>query len=378
MGTTARTFYLEPTDQDDTWGTTVLKLDPVQTTTNTTTMTLTFGTSTSSQTRTVIPYAAAGASGNDAANRQWAVNQGTSDGMQSVSGQRRLIAAGVWTARCIIAVPAPGAVSGAISCQPIWTVYRVGAGTTYTRTALFTLNTTAQSVSALGGGQDFTFDMTSSSQPVIILEPGETIGVGITVISQQTAGLAGATVTNTQTFKTGVNTFLSTPSPGIRSLYDRSHTGTATPAATLTRRTSRILTATVTSSSSLTRLLARLLTSAVAVIASVLIRTDKKFVGAMSSPSATLVRVDKKLASSSIALSATVKAAQIKIFTATIATAGALSRRLSRVLTATITSASTVAKTYNKNVRGFLYGPAGDGSGGVIQQVKRIAHMIDD
>lgn len=255
MGTTAQTFYLEPDDQDDTWGTTVKQLDPVQTTTNTTTMTMTFGTSTSSQTRTVIPYAAAGAAGNDAINRQWAVNQAGADGTESVTGARRIFPAGVWTASCIINVPQGAAVTGAISCDPTALVYRVAAGPSYARTLLFSCDAPAQSTTAISGAQDFTFALSSPSQPTIILEPGETLSVGWIIVSTQTAGLVGATVTNTQTFKTGATTWLQCPAPGMRTQYSSSLPATSSAIAARSLKVGKTLASTGSSAASLLRLI---------------------------------------------------------------------------------------------------------------------------
>jgi hypothetical protein len=275
-----------------------------------------------------------------------------------------------------IAVPAPGAVTGNIATAPTLGIYRVGPSPGYALTLLFAMTAASQSATVLTGATTLTFTGASASQPDIILEPGETLHCGVIVVSTQTAGLAGATVTNTQTIPTGTGGFIQAPT-GLTDLFISTLTGAASQAGTIANKVSKFLAGSSTQAGVVTKVANRFLTGAVATIASTLIRTDKKLVGALNTPSATLVKVDKKLTTSSITPAATVKPAVVKVFTAAIASGATVKRTLVRNLNGVIGSSSFLRKVYAKNLAGFLYGPAGSGNA-VINIIKRPLNAIFD
>lgn len=232
MPTVAQRFYFGITDDDQDFpGVTevVKKLqETAPATTNTTTITWTTTTVTE---KTAIPLAANSAAGNTSNNNGWAINDGGADGMGSVAGALRRINAGVWnfSLQQTLNTPALLDTHAATFTARVYRVADINAGSGGERTLLFSAtsaNITASSI----------VTWNSASQPEVLLQPGETIMVGITATSASTTALVLGANTNTVM---GVilngNGFLDVPSPGIETIANTNGTaaGTATADGTL-------------------------------------------------------------------------------------------------------------------------------------------------
>lgn len=139
--------------------------------------------------------------------------------MGSVAGALRWIRPGVWVFSASLNIPAGGTVTGSHNVTLTWRVYRVGPAPTYTRTLLFSA-VSAEFSGGLLGANNTVVTTNSPSQPEIILQPGETLHVGLISSNRQVAGLLGATTSGAIPIRHnngGVRMFR-VPAPGIGTL----------------------------------------------------------------------------------------------------------------------------------------------------------------
>ena len=228
MGTIARDFYFTTTEQDFTASgeVDIRKLETVAGPANATTICSHPNAAGTTQI-TLDPYTTRSTQGNIAANLGWAINRLSADGMESVANARRIIPAGVWQFVLNVSVPVAGGVTGTITVSAIFHVYRVSSSGA--RTLLFTATTNTVQASALIAISADPVTANSASQPQYILEPDETIHVGVVSNAVQVAGLLGATTAGTVTWSVGLaDKYVRVPAPGIRTLYQDNNSAVGT------------------------------------------------------------------------------------------------------------------------------------------------------
>jgi len=233
MPTTAQRFFLGTIDDDQDFpGVTenVKKLLESAPASNSAT-TVTWTTATVTE-KTVLPLTGNSAAGDTSSNNGWAFNDGGADGLGSVTGALRRIPAGVWNFSLEETINTP-ALLDTHSLTVTAKVYRVAdinAGAGGARTLLFTAARSGTNTTSA------TLTWSSTSQPEILLQPGQVIMVGYTMTSASTQALVlGANTNTVVTTVLGANTWFEVPAPGVETIANTSgsSTGTATADGTL-------------------------------------------------------------------------------------------------------------------------------------------------
>lgn len=188
----------------------------------------------------------------------------------------------------------------------------------------------------------------------------------------------------------------STPAGSLTKIPKRLLSGSTTPAGLLTKIPYKIFAGSLTSSGALKRTpnkaLAGTVTSAGSIVklalknlagaltpAGLLTKTPNKVLGGTVTSSASLRPIVVKYLSGSITPVSTVAKTLAKYFTGSISSiSGAVRRQANKVLSGNITPAGSPRNTVSKNLRGFLYGPSGDGSGGGGTIIRRILNIMTD
>lgn len=166
------------------------------------------------------------------------------------------------------------------------------------------------------------------------------------------------------------------PTGALRRVPTKVLTATIAPAGALIRIPFKTLSGTLTSAGSLVRQAQRKLAGTVAP-SGALKRTPYKVLSGSLAPTGFLRTTIVKYFSGSIAPTAEIRKTLAKYFTATIAPTGALRREANKLLSGNITPAGSIRNTVSKRLKGFLYGPAGDGSGGTTV-IRRILNIMTD
>lgn len=226
MGTIAQKFYLGTGNDDGTYGTTIKQL--VTTAPGANSATTNTWSSTTASTQTEIPITASSTNSDTSSSNGWAFNDTTGgDALVSTATEQRIIPAGVWSFSMSYTLNSP-ALLATIACTVTANVYRVSSSGT--RTLLF--QASSANFSATG-----TITWNSASQAQYTLGANEVILVGYTATSAATAALVLGAVTNTVlTLNLGTNSFVTLPSPGVRTNYIRSYDATGTGAASVVSR----------------------------------------------------------------------------------------------------------------------------------------------
>lgn len=212
--TKAQTFY--PTtstdDQAFTGEATIRALEEANPAANATTRAE--WTTTTAQTRTWVPFATTTTNSDTSQNNGWTFENTTTDALVSTATDKRIFLAGVWQFNLNVVKTATPLLSTAASCIATVRVYRVATGGG-TRSSLFT----AASANITGSG---TVTINSASQPVITLEAGEVVMIGITIVSAAfTATVIGGATTMDLDLQINNTTFV-VPTPGVRTASTRS------------------------------------------------------------------------------------------------------------------------------------------------------------
>lgn len=323
--TTAQRFYMRLADHDGAWGTDVrAALSPNPGGTNFGNSQNNHGTGTGPASYiTFDPFTISTTVGDRNTLFGWAINRdaASDDGMDSIAGARRIIPAGTWAFRGRINIPIAGTGTGSITVSLNFRAYRVSSDG-LTRTQLFSATTPTAASSGLAAANDQDLDA-SIVQPVIVLEPGETLHFSVASSSAQVAGLLGATVQQSIVIQHANLSWFEVPAPGIRTRYE------VTPAGTLTL-----------ASASVGKLIKRLL-------------------GSLSGMTGTVqFRATQSLASTLLVSGTVLKNLQRR-FTGSTSASGVLSRRLNRTFTGTVTPGpSSIQWVVRKTIVATL-GPAG-------------------
>lgn len=164
--------------------------------------------------KTLIPLVGNTNSGDTTTTNAWAINEAGADGMGSVTGALRRIPAGVWGFSLQMALNTAALLdTHALTLKA--NVYRladINAGAGGARSLLFSATSPNQTGSA-------TVMWNSASQPEVLLQPGETIMVGLTATSASTTALVlGANTNTVMTVTLGANSHVTVPAPGIETI----------------------------------------------------------------------------------------------------------------------------------------------------------------
>ncbi len=235
MGTTAQIFYMSTAEQDFTAAGEV-DIRAFRTTVQAANSTTICAHANSAGTTqiTLDPYTNRNTVGDIRANAGWAIDRLGSDGMDSLANNRRRIAAGTWNFALTAAIPQAGTATGSLTLSIIIGIYRVSSAGARTLITSATGPTTINSTGLTVGGTTGTVGG-NITVPEIILEPNESIHVGIISNMVQVAGLLGATVAGTATYTVGNLANMTVTSPGVRTLYDRSLSDSPAVADSLSR-----------------------------------------------------------------------------------------------------------------------------------------------
>jgi hypothetical protein len=217
-GTTAQVFYPSASAQDQTIsGANVIdKLVTSAPATNSATT----NTYASASTQTVIPYTSTTTATDTTQNNGWAFNNAGVDGLSSTTTDKRVFPAGVWAFQGSLTFGAPALVATA-TATVVAKVYRVvtGGGA---RSLLFTATSAVVSSTATGA---FAWSASSASQPAYVMAAGEVVEVGFTIASANTLNTLSQSTSTIINFTTGSTTFVTVPTPGVRTQYSLSGSG---------------------------------------------------------------------------------------------------------------------------------------------------------
>jgi hypothetical protein len=225
MGTVAQRFYHSTTEQDFTASgeVDIRKLLETAPGSNATTI-CTHPNAAGTTDITLNPYTNSSTSSDIRANCGWAINRLGTDGIASDATAKKYIASGTWTFTTSVAIPSAGTLTGTLTVSNLYTVYRVSSSGA--RTALFTATSNTVTSAILAGANSGV--LTATVNPgEILLEPDETLHVGILSHMVQVASTVGATVTGVATYTLGTSVqYVEVASPGILTRYIRSFSST--------------------------------------------------------------------------------------------------------------------------------------------------------
>lgn len=335
MATTAIQFVYSTNDHDQSWGTDVRAFDSSAGASNITSI-CTF-TSTSPAVVTVDPFTNRSTTGDAGTNFGWAINEDTPEpAMDSETGARRAVPAGVWTFQGTTNLSAPALLASyTVVIQA--RVYRVAAGGG-TRTLLFTANSDTLN-SAVTAQTNVAWSASSSSQPMYTLEVGETIHVAFNITSAATSSIIGGTTNTTVSFNigSGHSAFINVPSPGIRTVYEQAPTGAIAPGP-----------------STVTRAPTRLLGSSVGPTGEI-VRHPRRHLDGQATPSGQVLRTPAVYFAGTISSSAGLTRTPTKRFTATISPGPSTMGRIpTKRLESTVTPISALVRSTLRHLAGLI------------------------
>jgi hypothetical protein len=211
-GTTAQVFYPTTAAQDQTIsGANVI--DKLVTSAPATNSTST-NTYASASTQTVIPYTSTTTASDTTQNNGWAFNNAGVDGLSSTTTDKRVFPAGVWAFQGSLTFNTPALLATA-TATVVAKVYRVATGGG-SRSLLFTATSAVVSSTATGA---FAWSASSASQPAYVMAAGEVVEVGFTIASANTLNALSQSTSTIINFTTGSTTFITVPTPGVRTQY---------------------------------------------------------------------------------------------------------------------------------------------------------------
>lgn len=251
---------------------------------------------------------------------------------------KRVIAAGTWTFQARLTT------STAANLRTIGfkvRVYRVSADGA-TRTLLFTSDDSTGAV--ITPATPSTQTTTAPDQAEVVLEDGESILFAPAINYGGTSNVVGTTAVTYATNDTAV-AYFETPSPGVRTRYAESISGSVGPAGALTRTPTRNLTASTTPAGALVRVPTRNLVASTTPTGA-LARTPTRNLASSTTPAGALARTPTRNLTGTITPGpGTLVRTPTRGVTGTITPVGALVRNVTRNLTGTITPVGHPYKT---------------------------------